>query len=188
MISLARSDAFTQAWEIPPYTPEEEEEGAPPELAENSLYKTMADAELVLRVFALGDAIENDRRGSLRRILDRYMEENKDAAEEHLSRLRATFERSLQEPVNLFDGKPFRLPGTGRPSRPLYDALMIARARHPDVDLIRDQVQIQARLTEALGDSDTYEVLVGRGNTIQALRDRVSLASRILTGATDEDE
>jgi uncharacterized protein DUF262 len=62
VIKLARSDDFTAAWGIPGFTPQEEEQ--PPEaLVKNPLYATLADAELVLRVFALRDAVLTTEEG-----------------------------------------------------------------------------------------------------------------------------
>jgi hypothetical protein len=62
LIQLARSTPFTTAWNIPPYQPNEDEEISP-ELENNTLYRTMADTELVLRFFAIRDAIQNNKRG-----------------------------------------------------------------------------------------------------------------------------
>lgn len=182
LIELARSEPFTTAWNIPAYR-DGEEENPPEDLARNTLFKSMADAELVLRFFALRDAIHNSRRGSLKRILDRYMEEMADADEDTLANLRSEFHDLLSRLVALFEGEPFRLPSTGRPSRPLYDALMIALSMNPEIDLIANAREIKRRLTAALEDEHSYDVLVGRGNTIEAIQERVDLASAILSGA-----
>ncbi len=71
LIGLARSAPFTTAWKIPPYTPGEEKD-PPEQLSNNALFASLADAELVLRFFALRDAFSTGK-GSLRQILDRYM-------------------------------------------------------------------------------------------------------------------
>ena len=178
LISLARSEPFTTAWNIPPYTPGEDS-NPPDELSHNPLFASLADAELVLRFFALRDAFASGT-GSLRQILDRYMEshaEITDAAAEAMGR---DYLDLLQRLVDLFDGRPFRLPSTGRISRPLYDALMIALSRAPGVDLAANARAINIRLEEALADDETYDVLVGRGNTMAAIRSRVELAGTIL--------
>ncbi len=181
MIKLARSRPFTTAWSIPAYTAGEEDD--PPEaLAKNTLYKSMADAELVLRFFALRDALQEDKRGSLRRILDRFMEEHANADQELIARWEGEFVKLLGALVELFDEKPFRLPKTGRPSRPLYDALMIALSRQPAGDVVEQRDAIKRRLSEALRDEAEYDILVGRGNTIEAIKERVALATRILKG------
>ena len=182
LIRLARSQPFTTAWMIPPYVKGEEE--APPDaLAKNTLFKSLADAELVLRFFALRDAVEHDRRGSLRRILDRYMDKNADIDEATLSALGDEFTGLLSRLVDVFEQKPFRLPRTGRPSRPLYDALMIALSQRPELDIEADAALVRERLAGALNDEHQYEILVGRGNTIEAIHERVRLAAGILQGA-----
>lgn len=183
LIRLARSRPFTDIWNIPEYT-EGEETDPPDPLARNTLFKSMADAELVLRFFALRDAIEYDRRGSLRRILDRYMRDNHRLVDLPIDAMQEEYQRLLTRLYNLFDGKPFRLPGANRPSRPLYDALMIALDRNADYDAESDKDNIQSRLQAALKDNDSYDILVGRGNTIDAIHDRVALAETILTGST----
>lgn len=181
LIHLARSEPFTTAWMIPPYVKGEEEE-LPEELAKNTLFKSMADAELVLRFFALRDAIENDRRGSLRRLLDRYMKDHAKDNTQQLECLKKEFISLLSRLVAVFDGKPFRLPN-GRPSRPLYDALMIALSQDPSLDIAGQAEAIKQRLNTALQDDNSYDILVGRGNTIEAIRDRVRLATQILSNA-----
>jgi hypothetical protein len=179
LIQLARSDPFTQAWGIPPRV--KGEEADPPEaLLKNALFSSLADAELVLRFFAIRDAIEKRKQGSLRSILDRYMEENAEISEEVVARMGAQFADYLQRLLVVFESTPFRLPTTNRPSRPLYDALMVALSREPDLDIEKRAPAIRAALEKALSDRRKYDILVGRGNTIEAVRERVRLARSIL--------
>lgn len=179
LIQLARSAGFTEIWGIPPFTAAELEE-APAELVANPIYAKLADAELVLRVFALKDAIDNDRTGSLRTILDRFMAENAEIDESTQLAMVDMFTESLTWIQKAFKDSAFRLP-TGRLSRPLYDALMIAH-----MGLVEDGSSMttariaRERLAEALGDDDQYEVLVGRGNTIGSVKQRAKLARSVL--------
>lgn len=177
LIELARSQPFTSAWNIPSYTPGEEE-NPPDELLSNALFAQLADAELVLRFFALRDAFSTGR-GALRQILDRYMEVKADIDDTTANEMRDEFLRLIQRLGELFDGRPFRLPN-GRLSRPLYDALMIALSRAPKINLARNAEAIKNSLESALGDQGKYDVLVGRGNSMIAMRTRVELASEIL--------
>jgi len=179
LIRLARSEPFTQVWGIPSYTPGEENEPSD-QLLRNPLFASMADAELVLRFFALRDAVVTKRSGSLRRILDRFMEENVDVDVRVISNWDYEFRSLLTRLFELFDGQPFRLPTTNRPSRPLYDAMMIALSLSPNVDLRANAATIRQNLRDALHTPDAYDVLVGRGNTIEAVRSRVDLAGAIL--------
>ncbi|KAE8753853.1 DUF262 domain-containing protein [Paraburkholderia madseniana] len=179
LIKLARSTPFTTAWNIPPYVPNEENEPSE-ELLKNALFASLADAELVLRFFALRDAYVNHRQGSLRRILDRYMDENARVPEAVTTAFEGEFLSLLGRLVALFDGTPFRLPTTRRPSRPLYDALMIALSVAPNLDIESNAGPIRNALMDALRDPRRYDVLVGRGNTIESVRERVDLAAEIL--------
>jgi hypothetical protein len=178
LIELARSEPFTTAWSIPPHTPGEEED--PPEaLLRNPLYAQLYDAELVLRFFAIRDALSTGGAGSLRLILDRYMERNADASDDEINAMRIDFLALIQRLIGLFDGRPFRLPN-GRLSRPLYDALMVALSEASQMDLAAYGEAIRRSLEAALSDDSAYDVLVGRGNTMAAIRERVELAGRIL--------
>ena len=94
--------------------------------------------------------------------------------------MRSDFLGLLERLVDLFEGYPFRLPTTMRPSRPLYDALMIALSNNPELNLIANARAITDSLDAALEDDYKYDVLVGRGNTIAAIRERVELAGEIL--------
>lgn len=179
LISLARLEPFTTTWGIPPFSKNEDVE-PPEDLLKNALFSSLADAELVLRFFALRDAIVEKRAGSLRRILDRYMERKKDIGSSEADELEELFLRTLSRLVALFDKEPFRLPTIKRPSRPLYDALMVALSLQPEIAVESRKQEIQSALSTALADPASYDVLVGRGNTIEAVRQRVALASKIL--------
>lgn len=178
LIELARSAPFTTAWKIPPYTPGEEKNPSE-RLLDDPLYSSLADAQLVLRFFALRDALPKGK-GSLRSILDRYMETHANVSDGVAEDMRTEFLELLRRLVDLFEGHPFVLPTTKRPSRPLYDALMIALSREPELDLVTNALAIRASLEEALSNDRDYNVLVGRANTMAAIRERVDLASLIL--------
>ncbi|RLA42273.1 MAG: DUF262 domain-containing protein [Gammaproteobacteria bacterium] len=179
---LARNQAFTATWGIPPLKPDEDS-NPPDELLNNTLYKSLADAELVLRFFALQDTVNNKRTGSLRKILDRFMEKNALVDQEKLDELEGQFVSCIDRLFNIFEGKPFRLPTTGRPSRPLYDALMVALSRNVAADVEANAAKFRAIVVEALNDPSKYEVLVGRGNTIDAIKNRISLAEQMICEA-----
>jgi hypothetical protein len=182
LIRLARSDEFTSVWGIPPRS-ENEDNDVPDELAKNTLYRTMADCELVLRFFAIREALTEDRKGSLRRLLDLSMRRHTAAdTDASLSVLQDEFLSSLVALTELFDGKPFRLPSTTRLSRPLFDALMVAYSLVDEQRQLRPKNRVHADIAKALQDEDKYDVLVGRGNTLDSIRKRVALASSILFG------
>lgn len=179
LIRLARSEPFTTTWGVPAFVHGEMEEPSEA-LLKNPLFSSLADAELVLRFFALRDAIENKRTGSLRRILDRYMEKHQNITQDEEEEMEAMYLALLSRLVDLFKGEPFRLPTTKRPSRPLYDALMIALSQSAELDLEAKSESIRGSLADALSREASYDVLVGRGNTIESIRQRVELALQIL--------
>lgn len=179
LIRLARSLPFTTTWGIPAFTKNEEAE-PPEDLLKNPLFASLADAELVLRFFALRDAIVHERSGSLRRILDRYMSEKISLTADEREGMESLFVGTLSRLVALFKGSPFQLPKTQRPSRPLYDALMIALSLDPSLKIEERALEIRAAVAGALAQEDKYDILVGRGNTIDSVRQRVALAGTIL--------
>lgn len=179
LIELARSKSFTSTWGIPPYV-EGEEQHPSEQLLRNVLFASLADAELVLRFFALRAAVASGAQGSLRSIMDRYMEENVDVNDQVAAVMKAEFIDYLSRFLVVFEGHPFRLPTTRRPSRPLYDALMIALSQDPGLDIEERAEPIRAALEDALANPATYDILVGRGNTIESVHARVGLAQSIL--------
>jgi hypothetical protein len=181
LMEIARSKPFTAIWGIPEYA-EGEESQPSPELLVNALFQSMADVELVLRFFAIRDALDNNRKGSLRRILDTFMKDNAKASKQVLDGYKEEYQSLLSRLYRIWNGQLFRIPGISRPSRPLYDALMIALSRSPELNLEADSDGIKRRLTDALQRSADYDILVGRGNTIKTIEQRVDLAANILKG------
>lgn len=181
--ATSRNATFTKLWGIPAAT--DDEETAPPAaLVRNSLYRSMADCELVLRYFAIRETIEQDLKGSLRSILDACMLR-------HEGDDKATVEANAEEYIeclealdNLFPNNPFKLPD-GRVSRPLYDALTVAYSLRSRRQRVVDGKAAQRRLNDSIEDSasKSYATLIGRGNTVESIKERVKLATRILFGA-----
>ena len=108
------------------------------------------------------------------------MDEHKNITQDKEAEMEAMYLALLSRLVELFDSEPFRLPKTKRPSRPLYDALMIALSLSADIDLEAKSKSVRESLVAALSNEATYDILVGRGNTIESIRQRVELASQIL--------
>ena len=177
LLDSARYKSFVNVWGIPEYTLQEETQ-VPDKLASNTLYKTMADCELVLRFFAIREAITQDRRGSLRKLLDSCMKRHGQDDSTHVEFLQALFKDTIDGLVNIFGADTFLLPKSTRPSRPLYDALMVAYSVRGQHDVIDDKLKIKAKMAEAF--KYEYDVLVGRGNSIEAIKDRIAMAGGIL--------
>lgn len=183
IVDLSRYDLFTKVFGIPAYTEKDPEDYyVNPERQKNSLYKTMKDCELILRYFALNDV--SNIRGSMKSMLDRAMDvkltqpEADIAAEEFKSRFKFLYE--------LFDSKPFVLKSQTdqkeRVSAALYDASMVALNNLWDQrDAISaDKANVVARMAKANSNPDQYEVLVGRGNTAETVKERIKLLQNIL--------
>ena len=181
LIRLARSAPFTLIFGIPDYSPTEEREPSE-ELLKNVLFSTLTDAELVLRFFALRDAVQNNGKGALRRILDRFMQKHANAGTTQIAAWEIEFQNLIASLYAIFDDSTFRLPTTNRVSRPLFDSLMIALSLHPGLAVAVNGADIRASMYKALDNKEQYEILVGRGNTIESVHQRVALAEKILTG------
>ena len=182
LIDTARSDLFTATWGIPKRTAEEEHR-IPDDLAANTLYRTMADCELVLRFFAIREILTAGSRGPMRILLDSAMKRHQSDSEVQVEHWRAEYVDTLGQLYEVFDGKPFRIPGIPRPSRTLYDALMVASFLYPVPDMQSAKQAIQNSLNAALDTKETYEIIVGRrGNTADTIKRRIAVAQAILSG------
>jgi Protein of unknown function DUF262 len=180
LVSITQWDVFRDTWRIPRYT-KDEAEIVPKQVQNNALYKTMADCELVLRFFAIRETIENDRRGSLKSLMDKSMKQHIADNVETIALLKKEYCDALDFLFITFNGSPFVLPQTSRPSRPAYDALMVACATIGSHQLTGREDAIRRNFVEIASNPAHYEVLIGRGNTVEAIKDRVTLAHNILT-------
>ena len=183
LIEMTRLRIFTDVFGIPPYIetdPNDYYEN--PERQKNSLYASMGDCQLVLRYFALKD--DANIRGSMKSMLDRAMGVQITEAEGEV--WKQEFEERFTFLYHLFDGRPFRLPpdehGRERLSAAFYDASLVAINNYWEV---RDEIEankacIQARMKEAMGDTDNIIILTGQKNTAEAVRQRINLMHSIL--------
>jgi hypothetical protein len=177
---LSREDLFTTVWNIPKKTAKEEEEPSG-ELQKNILYRSMMDCELVLRFFAIRDAVAGKSKGSLRQIFDNTMQRHSLDTDGQIAKLKSEFLDTLGRVTHSL-GTTFHLLPDDQPSRPLYDAILVAAESLPTLNLQSSALAIKARLVAALADPAKYDVLVGRGNTLDSIRNRVQLATSILEG------
>ena len=183
IIELSRFEKFTEVFGIPPYNESDEEDYYEnPVRQKNSLYASMRDCELVLRVFALRDA-ENIR-GSMKSMLDRAIE--KQVTNEEAVEFLDTYKVRFEVLYNLFDKKPFKIvlrsDEKEKVSAALYDAAMVALGRIWDrrADVQADKAGVAERLASAVAQDENYELIVGRKNTATAVRDRIDLLQHIL--------
>lgn len=178
---LSRCEEFTSVWGIPKKSPDEEQ-NPPQNLLKNILYRSMMDCELVLRFFAIKDAANGLSRGALRQILDQTLSRHNKSTDAEIETKATDFKATLNRLIQGL-GKDFhKLPKDSKPSRPLYDALMVATSESPEIDLNINSTVIKSRLSTALNTPAQYEILVGRGNTLDSIKERVDLAKTIVRG------
>ncbi|WP_422528512.1 hypothetical protein [Serratia fonticola] len=176
---LSRHDLFTEAWGIPKRT-DDEEENPSALLLKNTLFKSMADCELILRFFGIKRLITMQLGGSLRSILDKTAKAYQFSSNSELMSLRKSFEESITGLSEIFGESLFIMPSTGKLSRPLYDAFMVAYSL-VDKDKITSSETIINKLSSISSDSISYDILTGKGNTTESIKDRIELAKSILT-------
>jgi hypothetical protein len=178
LFEVSRSNLFTSVWNIPKKT-EDEDVQQPKALINNALYKSMADCELVLRFFAIRETIIDNMKGSLRSLLDKTMIKHKKDSHTDVNISKELFMNTLNELTVIFNSEPFILPQLNKPSRSLYDALMVAYSLISKVE-IDSYENINAKLIESLNNPTSYDILLGKGNSIEAIKSRVKEATRIL--------
>lgn len=183
IIRLSRYRPFTQVFGIPDYIEEHEDDFYEnPRRQRNSLYSSMRDCELILRYFALKD--EENIRGSMKSMLDRAIEIQ--LTEEEAGVSEEEYKRTFDFLVDLFDSKPFEISTKEsvktRISAALYDASMVATARLEAhlKDIKEDKKNVRQRLDSAIADPESYELIVGRRNTADAVKRRIELMQDIL--------
>lgn len=177
---ISRDELFVKVWRIPQRTKTEDEQPTT-ELQRNILYRSMMDCELVLRFFGIRDAVSGKTKGSLRQIFDRTMQRYSLLNDEQVDLLRTDFLGTLQRVTKAL-GYGFHVLPDGQPSRPLYDAILVAAYAQRMTNLEENAEAIKAKLAAALAEPEQYDILVGRGNTLESIKARVALATTILVG------
>lgn len=189
LIDLSKWDVFTMAWEIPDRESNTLADGTlSAELIQNTLFKRMADVEIILRFFAFR---ESDKlSGSVRSMLDGVMKRYRNADSETISKFDMEFRNAFNLCGIVFEDDIFRLPATNsqrgsRLSRPLYDAEIVAlyHLRDFSSQIREKKVEIKkAVLSLAKHNAPTYDLMVGRGNTAATIKDRIVLVEKTIEG------
>ena len=114
------------------------------------------------------------------------MEKNRESDPQQIQNWRADFLESLNLAHQIFGARTFQVKdpkGGWKHSQPLFDAVMIAAEIHSasKSKLIANRVKLTKDLNDALADPNTYEIVVGRPNTAQAIRDRLSIVGNLFT-------
>lgn len=176
IIKLAARPQFRKMWGLP---------SSAKKLRNNKIYQTMADCQIALRFFAFRK--KSTIRGSVRGMLDRCMETNSNLNKAELKRLGMDFKSRLDLAHQVFGNAAFRLPNNlgNRYSRPLFDAVMLAVDRLWEVRtrLVLRRLRIRKKLERALAKHSSYELIVGRPNTADSVKDRIALVEKTFRNA-----
>lgn len=176
-IKLSENQSLCKAWDIPL------EDGNPDrihsERAENKLFKTMGDVELVLRFFAYRQRASLQR-GSLESYLDFYLEKGNYFTQEVLLNLEALFNETIDMVYEVFQDKAFflyrkRKTGWGwfeRPTTAVYDPMMNSLSQR--LQFRQQLVSKKDEINEAIIDfyKHNYNVFEGRNTNQSALEER----------------
>ena len=183
IVRLARNNTFCRIFGIPEYTETDENDYYEnPDRQRNNLYRRMNDCQIILRFFALLD--DANIRGSMRTILDNCMKRHQAASPENLNEYEHIFESLISACDQIFDGQAFLLPpdekNKQRISVALFDACMVALYRRIGFleRFIEKRDQIKAAAVEVL--RTNLELLTGKANTAQAIKDRIGTIGTIL--------
>jgi hypothetical protein len=184
IIDLAGYRLFDEIWGIPPYEDNyrRDENFISAELAENEYFSRMRDCEIVLRFFAL--RTEANIRGSVRAMLDRCMRENLDIKQGQITAYKELFKQCLAISKDIFGQRTFQVKKDGKwaLSIPLYDGVMIA------VEQLRDhrralkakRTAISRALEAEFRTEKSYEIIIGKPNTADAIKQRLALVRNIM--------
>ncbi|WDF75786.1 DUF262 domain-containing protein [Mucilaginibacter sp. KACC 22773] len=175
---VSRHALFTKIWGIPPLE-QDEKENPSKILISNSLYKSMVDCELVLRFFAIRETNQDLITGGLKTLLDKSMRLHYTDDEAKVEQSKDLFLKTLERLNTIFDNRPFIVPNTDKPSRPLYDALMVALS-FLTVEELAEPATIKSRLQTSLNDDTINAILLGKQNTVEGIKERIEEATKIL--------
>jgi hypothetical protein len=186
IVKMAKQSEFCKIFGIPEYTELDEDPNYVNSKREkNQMYKTMADCQAILRVFALKD--DANISGSMKVILDRCMKNNLARTPEEVEAMNAQFKEVLKASTSFFTGQAFLLPpnekGKQRVSLAFFDAVMVAVWRRFErLDQMKAaSTQIQQNIAKAL--VENLEALTGKANTAASIRDRIKVVGAAIDDA-----
>jgi len=189
IIELAGNSIFDDLWGIPRYEDNVRAGKVSEQLSANSLFKRMADVEIVLRFFAFFGA-KSKIRGAVKSILDQCMVANQDVSEARIDEMRSAFLSAVELANGVFGRHAFHMPEkrgySKNPSQPFYDAIMVAlyRLRSRADELIAARKDIANAVREMFeGDNEKYELFIGRSNTANAIKERLDVMEETILSA-----
>lgn len=140
---------------------------------EHSRYK---DIETILRFFALYDNFESYK-APMPSFLDRYMEENRNADSNELSRLQSIFEATFSQLLSSCGDLLFKTSGTFLLSK--FDAVAVGLAKAINSGKTFDRIEIVAKIEALLADEvykdSTAEFINDTGNVVGRINTAISI-------------
>ena len=184
LLKLSRHPIFAEAWGIPT-------DDKDPELEENTLYKKMEDAELVLRFFALRN-VDHFRLG-MEGFLDLYMMKSLNFTDEDINYLEDIFVKTI-ELAHLIHGehlfKPFDPDSQNwskKSYKAYYDAVMVGFSRYlPESEKLIARKDRVIEETKNLFKKPESRLLTGGGKTKAEIQDRIRIFDEMLSQVIGE--
>lgn len=181
---ITRSDDFREIWGLPRWVEGEIESN--PTLVAEPFFAKMADAEVVLRFFALRH-VEHYRRG-MQGFLDLYMRRAARFSSVDVSAFKDIYMRTLRLAREIYSDLVFRPYLASRetwdakPHRAFQDSVMIGLSeRLSDELLLKERSFHVIEATKQLFASHADGTFTGRGNTKQDIKDRIDLYRNMLS-------
>lgn len=179
LLELAGEPVFNDLWEIPKYKDNIRGANITEKLSKNTMFRRMADVEVVLRYFAFRGG-KSKIRGAVKKILDQCMIEGQSLTEDTLSEFANQFRRDLSMAYDIFGANAFKLPegasAFGNHSQPFYDAIMVSfhRTSTKHAALRRAAQKLRVAVRKAVtANEESRALFVGRANTAKAIRERL---------------
>lgn len=181
---ITRSDDFREVWGLPRWVEGEIETNQA--LVADSFFAKMADAEVVLRFFALRH-VDHYRRG-MQGFLDLYMRRAAKFSDQDVVQLKDLYQRTLHLAREIYSELTFRPylkdrnAWDSKPHRAFQDAVMIGLSER-----LADDVKLKQRssdvidATKQLFESNPDGTFTGRGNTKQDIKDRIEFYRGMLS-------
>ncbi|QFZ87161.1 DUF262 domain-containing protein [Variovorax paradoxus] len=181
LVELAGLPQFNDLIGVPRYEDHFVDGQVSPALESNPLFKRMIDCEIVLRFFALRNP--KDIKGSMKSILDKCMERNRNINEDQALEMTVEFRSRVELAHELFGENAFKaaLDPEEKVSQPFYDAVIIAcdRVYTSRQRLLRNKAKLKRSVHATFGNEENYGLLVGRGNTAKTIQERLNLVESI---------
>lgn len=180
---LSSNPLYREIWGIPhPEGDQKKIKRLDNSLKKNTLYKSMMDCELVLRVIGLNEVYNEITDGSMRSILDFTMKKYRNIEVELALEIRKKFIAAIEFIHKTFGEDAIKNPRLKPPQRArnIYDSLVVGYWQIDKNNLVND-LEIKENLLTVLKDEKNYERIITKGNSIENIIFRIDMAKKILT-------